>query len=160
MKSALVLPRKRRSVQAIRLRPKLSRVTSGNYWFKNHLILIKNRFIIGLLLNLVGSFWLWLLEPHTWPINTVRIEGNLRKTDQQKLQITLSKIARGNFWSINLQTIRLAVLKYPWVKDVQVRRQWPDTLLMQIQERQVLAQRLMFNEPLENALASRLPTVS
>ncbi|MDM8561937.1 cell division protein FtsQ/DivIB [Candidatus Marithioploca araucensis] len=81
-----------------------------------------------------------ILEPHTLPMTTVRIEGHLINTDPQVLQTIVSQVAKGGFFSIDMTTVRLAVLKFPWIKDVQIHRQWPNTLLIQVQERQVIAQ--------------------
>ena len=37
-------------------------------------------------------------------------------------------LLRGNFFSINLEAVRSALEKLPWVRKVEVRRQWPSRI--------------------------------
>lgn len=94
----------------------------------------------GLLLSLVGTLWLWILDPSTLPITAVRIEGELQNTDPQVLQAMVFKTVKGGFFNINLTAVRSTLLSNPWIKNVQIKRQWPDTLLIHVQERTAVAQ--------------------
>jgi cell division protein FtsQ len=88
---------------------------------------------ISLLLSLIASFLLIMLDQNTLPITTVRIEG-IVNTDPQALQKRVSSVAVGGFFEIDLTMLRLNILPLPWIKEVQIRSQWPDTLLIQVQE--------------------------
>jgi len=94
---------------------------------------------MSLLLSLMGGFGLIMLDPHTLPIKTVRIDGHLINTNPQILQTMLSQVAKGGFFDIDLTKVRLSILTLPWVKNVQIHKQWPDTLIIQIQEHIVVA---------------------
>lgn len=95
--------------------------------------------LIGLSLSLLGGLLLLIFDPHTLPITSIRMEAHLVNTDPQALQATLSQVARGGFLHVDLTAVRVAVLALPWIKEVQVQRQWPDTLILQIQEHQAIA---------------------
>ena len=44
----------------------------------------------------------------------------------------------GNFFTINLKNTQKAFKKLPWVRDISVRRKWPDKLIINIEEHKVL----------------------
>jgi cell division protein FtsQ len=123
----------------IRKRSKLSLWKLHTSTVLIHSFWIKNLLFIGLLLSLGGSFLLLILEPHTLPMTTVHIEGHLINTNPQVLQTIVSEVARGGFFSIDLMRVRLKILKLPWIIDAQIYRQWPNTLLIKVQERQAIA---------------------
>ena len=43
------------------------------------------------------------------------------------------------FFTVNLKSTQNAFKKLPWIRDVSVRRKWPDKLLITIEEHNVLA---------------------
>jgi cell division protein FtsQ len=94
----------------------------------------------SLLLSLMGTFWLWILDPRTLPITTVRIEGELQHTDPHVLQAMIFNTTKGGFFNINLTAVRSILLSSPWIKNVQVKRLWPDTLLIRVKEYTIVAQ--------------------
>ena len=46
--------------------------------------------------------------------------------------------ASGNFFTVNLEAVRRAFETVPWVRRAQVRREWPNRLVVSIEEQQVL----------------------
>jgi len=48
-------------------------------------------------------------------------------------------LAAGNFFSVDLARLRALFETVPWVRQAQVRRLWPDTLRVQLEEHQPLA---------------------
>ncbi|BAP56833.1 cell division protein FtsQ [Thioploca ingrica] len=100
---------------------------------------VKNILIIGLSLSLTGTLLLWLLEPHTLPLTKVQIEGTLINIDPQDLQAVVSRVTMGGLLSLDVAAVRRVLLSIPWIQDVRIYRRWPDTLLIQIQEREAVA---------------------
>jgi cell division protein FtsQ len=100
---------------------------------------VKNMLIIGLSLSLIGTLLLWLLEPHTLPLTQVQIEGNLINIDPQDLQALVAQVTKGGLLSLDVAAIRRVLLSIPWIQDVRIYRRWPDTLFIQIQEREAVA---------------------
>jgi cell division protein FtsQ len=100
---------------------------------------VKNILIIGLSLSLTGTLLLWLLEPHTLPLTKVQIEGTLINIDPQDLQAIVSRVTLGGLLSLDVAAVRRVLLSVPWIQDVRIYRRWPDTLLIQIQEREAVA---------------------
>jgi len=100
---------------------------------------LKNVLFLGLFLSFLGSFSLFILEPHTLPMTTVQITGHIINTDQKVLQSLVSQVAKGGFFEINLAQVQKTLLTMPWIKNVQVHKQWPNTLVIQILERTAVA---------------------
>lgn len=116
----------------------------GSLWqyFKQkldkNLFWIKNLLFIVILLSLLSGFLLWLLHPNSLPITTIQVVGNQR-TLTEDIQTATVPYASGGFFYIDLNTVRLAALTLPWVKNAEVRRIWPNTVALYIEEYQPVA---------------------
>lgn len=73
-----------------------------------------------------------------FPVKQVQVEGNLDHVNHEQIQLIVSKYLKGNFYTLDLQRTRAAFEKLPWARKVSVRRQWPDTIVVQIEEHQAL----------------------
>ncbi len=51
---------------------------------------------------------------------------------------SIRQSASGNFFNVDLQAVRRAFENVPWVRRAQVRREWPDRLVVRLEEHQVL----------------------
>lgn len=100
---------------------------------------------IGAVLVLVlfagaGSWGVMTLrDPAVLPLKVVRIDGKLRNLDRRALEQAVGGVVDGNFFTVDLDVVRAAALKLPWVDQVTVRRIWPDTLNMWVEEQQPIA---------------------
>lgn len=82
---------------------------------------------------------LWLAEPDNLPLRTVRVQGAMYHVTPQEVQAAVLPYAQAGFLHIDINAVRAALEQLPWVHSVQVRRAWPDVLLVQLREQQVLA---------------------
>ncbi len=91
------------------------------------------------LLLLIGFGFLQLMNPMTFPIKSVEINGEFRHLSPPALQAVAEDVVRGGFFNVNVETVRRAVLGEPWVRDVTVRRVWPQSLNLQVREQTAVA---------------------
>jgi cell division protein FtsQ len=56
-----------------------------------------------------------------------------------EIEQVLPATLRGNFFSINLETVRVTLEQLPWVRKVEVRRIWPSRLEVKVEEHKPLA---------------------
>jgi len=94
-----------------------------------------------LLACLGGGVW-WLAQRPMFALRTVRVEtldqGELRHVNHLTLRNgTLGKI-KGNFFTANLDSVRQAFESVPWVRRAAVRREWPDQLIVAIEEHEAM----------------------
>lgn len=75
-----------------------------------------------------------------YPIRSVEVEGVKDARRQQEVQLTLSEaVSDENFFTVSLGEVYRQARALEWVADVQVRRQWPDRLVISIDERVAVA---------------------
>lgn len=95
-------------------------------------------FTVGALL--AGSFGLeWMLDPKNLPIREVRVDGEFRRLSPAHLQQVVAAEATGGFFSVDVEAIRAALMSDPWVREVIVRRVWPDALAVTVLEQRAIA---------------------
>jgi cell division protein FtsQ len=71
-----------------------------------------------------------------YPINSVGVEGVQDNRRQAEVRMALSGlVADENFFSVPLAEVFRTARALEWVADVQVRRSWPDRLVLLIEER-------------------------
>ncbi|MBI1732203.1 MAG: FtsQ-type POTRA domain-containing protein [Gammaproteobacteria bacterium] len=82
---------------------------------------------------------LHVLNPMTIPIRHVEINGEFTHLSPEVLQSVAENVVRGGFFNVNVDAVRRAVLDEPWVRDVTVRRVWPQSLNLAVQEQKPAA---------------------
>jgi len=97
--------------------------------------------LVVLLLFAGSGVWgvITLRDPAVLPLKIVRIDGELRNLDRRALEQAVGGVVEGNFFTVDLDAVRAAALKLDWVDQVTVRRIWPDTLNMWVEEQQPVA---------------------
>ena len=88
---------------------------------------------LGLLVGL-GYIGQSLQRPGSFPIRKVAVEGDFRHLPPGYVQTLVGRALQGGFFQIDVQTLRLGVLREPWVRDATVQRVWPDTVRVTIVE--------------------------
>ncbi len=104
---------------------------------------LANTLAVLAVLAIVGSFLVWVARSPYFVVDTVKIEGvnneALLYVTPDTVSATIASSLKGNFFSINLDESRALFETAPWVRRAQVRRVWPNTLQVKIEEQQPLA---------------------
>lgn len=95
-------------------------------------------FAFALVLFIYGSVFILVHLP-IFPLNEVRVEGELNRVTREQVKLIASRYLQGNFFTVNLVRTRQAFEKLPWARNVSVRRRWPNRLEVVIEEHQALA---------------------
>jgi cell division protein FtsQ len=107
----------------------------------NHIVLRK--LANGLLLAAVGmllyAVGFWVIHAPVFPVRKIRITGQMKYVTPEQLKFIAEHELSGTFFTLDLDKTRAAFGKLPWVRDAQVRRSWPDTLEITVNEYVVLA---------------------
>lgn len=98
---------------------------------------------LGILLSLLGlaaSLWVVIRRPTFLPIASVRIEGAFHHLSRSGIeQAIIPHTQRNSFFSLNLRTLHEELLRLPWVAQVRVSRQWPNGLVIYLEEQKAVA---------------------
>ena len=92
----------------------------------------------ALLLAAYGSLH-YVVRLPVFPLREVRVDGDLAHVSHQQLEMLARRELKGNFFTLDLGEARAAFAKLPWVRKVEVRRQWPDRLEVALEEHVPLA---------------------
>ncbi len=93
-----------------------------------------------LLLALVALFVVdKLYHPGRFPIEQVEVHGQFRHVDGAEVKKAVEGSLDGNYFSASLESIEQHIRQMPWVFDASVRRQWPSTLVVDVEEVQPVA---------------------
>ncbi|MBL8326818.1 MAG: cell division protein FtsQ/DivIB [Rubrivivax sp.] len=87
---------------------------------------------------LVAGAW-WLTRAPMFNLRSIEVKGELTRNQLPTLRTHALPELAGNFFSIDLDAARRAFESVPWVRRAVVRRLWPDRLVVQVEEHEVLA---------------------
>ncbi len=119
----------------------------------------------------------WLTAQPYFAIRTVVVQASGAEALEHVTALRVARVCvpqiNGTFFTADLAQTRAAFESLPWVRRASVRRQWPDRLVVRLEEHRVLARwndesgnRFVsvhgeaFNAAGETALAARLPLLS
>lgn len=76
----------------------------------------------------------WLVRVPSLPVRQVVFGQELQHTRRAEIEQSLPGALKGNFFSLNLETVRGELEKLPWVRKVELRRTWPARLEVKVEE--------------------------
>jgi len=74
------------------------------------------------------------VESPMFALKTIRVEGELLHVSRAEVIQVLEGRLRGTFFTVDIESIRAMFEEIPWVRRAQVRRVWPDTVEVQVEE--------------------------
>ena len=76
----------------------------------------------------------WSTRLPLFPLRDVVVMQELREVRRSDVEASLAGRLRGNFFSIDLESLRQSLEQLPWVRHADVRRQWPSRIEVSIEE--------------------------
>ncbi|MGB0359787.1 MAG: cell division protein FtsQ/DivIB [Endozoicomonas sp.] len=114
-------------------------------WKRILQLLIAAACISGLIL-LAPSVMDWLNQP----IARVEVHSAFMHQSRQDVEAVVEPLLQEHFFRLDLEVIHDTLIALPWVKEASVRKQWPDRLMIILEEKQAIARwgqrRLISNE--------------
>ncbi len=95
-------------------------------------------FAIAAVLMLYGSVH-YVTHLPIFPLRDIQVTGDVTHVTHEQVEAVVARELRGNFFTVDLAQARAAFEKLPWVRKVNVRRQWPDRLEFAVEEHRPLA---------------------
>ena len=96
--------------------------------------------VLTMLITSLAGFGIYRLQdPQTLPIRHVRVKGQFQHLSTGALQERADKVVRGGFFNVNVETIQSVLLEEPWIREVSVKRVWPDRITVTIREQTAVA---------------------
>lgn len=89
-------------------------------------------------LALISACLWWVAQRPYFTLKTIRIEGaqqeQLRHINPLIIRSAALSRIKGNFFTANLSTVRQVFESVPWVSKASVRREWPNQLIITLEE--------------------------
>ncbi len=85
---------------------------------------------IGLLAGVGAKFWGWLDRP----VTELHLSGETQHLNRPELAKTIAEGVQHSLLRVDIDSIRQRVKDQPWVHIAAIRRDWPSTLEVQIEE--------------------------
>jgi cell division protein FtsQ len=73
------------------------------------------------------------------PIARISVEGDLSYISQQAVQQRIAPFISASFFSVDLLAMRKELEQMPWIANAEVRRVWPDQVLVRLEEQLPIA---------------------
>jgi cell division protein FtsQ len=90
-------------------------------------------------LGAVVALVLWLMRSPLFPLREIKLDGDLTRNSIATVRANAAPMLAGNFFSVDLQQARAAFESVPWVRHAVVRRVWPGTLSVKLEEHRAAA---------------------
>jgi cell division protein FtsQ len=91
---------------------------------------------------LLAAGLMWLAQRPMFALKAIVVQGvkeaDLRRVNVLTVRSSALPRIKGNFFTANLESVRAAFETVPWVRKASVRREWPDRLVVSIEEHQPL----------------------
>lgn len=81
----------------------------------------------------------WLLSQPVFALHKVDVMMPVTHVTETQVKLVSERYVRGNFFTVDLERVRAAFEKLPWVREARVTRRWPDTLVVSFSEHVPLA---------------------
>ena len=94
--------------------------------------------VLLVLAPIVGLLNGWFAADR-WPLKKLRLSGEFNQVSDQLLRETVMDESGIGFFAVDLDHLRDRVEALPWVARAEVRKQWPDTLIIRVSERKAVA---------------------
>jgi cell division protein FtsQ len=85
----------------------------------------------------VGAFQVARLP--VFAVREVEVMGQLEHVTAEQVEVVAKHAVRGTFFTLDLEQTRRQFEKLPWVRRVEVRRQWPARVELEVEEHVALA---------------------
>lgn len=101
----------------------------------------KVRRISIIVLIVIIFVWLYfaLTNAKNFPIKTVQVKGDYQHVSTTTLQDTIKPFAKSSFFALQATALQDRLQQLPWIANANVRRVFPSTLIITLQEKQPVA---------------------
>lgn len=96
-------------------------------------------FALSLMLVVYGAAHYVVHLPQLLPLRQVSLSTTPQQVDEAEVLQVVRERVQGNLFTVDIERLKSELEKLPWVRGVQIRREFPDRLSVAIEEHQALA---------------------
>lgn len=84
-------------------------------------------------------FYLFLSDPLRFPIDVVKVESPFQFVDRKTIEKSIAPFLNNSFFTLPVHKIHQKLSALNGIEQVEVKRQWPDQLILHLEEYQPVA---------------------
>ncbi|WP_133153900.1 FtsQ-type POTRA domain-containing protein, partial [Vibrio sp. 10N.261.55.A7] len=85
--------------------------------------------VIAFISTLLYSTLSWMWDDQRLPLSKIVLQGDMEYVTTRDVQQSFAKLDHiGTFMSQDIESLQETVQSIPWVSQVSIRKQWPDTV--------------------------------
>jgi len=96
-------------------------------------------FVFSVCAVLYGAAYYAAHLPGLFPLHSVRLSAAPQRVDAAEVLQVVRNEVHGNFFTVDIERLRQSLEKLPWVRNVSIRREFPQRLAVRLEEHQALA---------------------
>jgi cell division protein FtsQ len=93
------------------------------------------------LVSAAGTAWvaMGIIASDRWPIRWLELNGEFQRVSAEQLRSSLTPQMDSNFFTVDLGALEEAATRISWVSAVHVKKTWPDTVSVLVEEYEPVA---------------------
>jgi len=95
--------------------------------------------VLSSLAALYGAVYYIVHLPGLFPVHSMSLSAAPQRVVAAEVLAAAHNEVQGNFFTVDIERLRQSLEKLPWVRSVNIRREFPDQLAVQLEEHQALA---------------------
>ena len=117
-----------------------SAAEGGGLWYRPMLLnLAADLLLLGGAILLAWVVVAGLQRLPVFPLRQIEVVSPLEQVTRQHIEHAARTAITGNFFTVNLASARENFERLPWVRNADVRRRWPDTVVLMLEEHRAVA---------------------
>ncbi len=124
-------PRSRRTRMQVVRRNEISveEQLRKRFWLRRAML------VAGMILSTtLPAAWLVKRYAQSFAVQAVTIEGEFHNEQAHEIEQALLPYVKGDFFTADLTNARAALLDLSWIRDVSLKRRWPNRIIVKIEE--------------------------
>ena len=73
-------------------------------------------------------------------VNRINFVGDINHVSRDQFSSVVVKTFKGGFFNLNLREAKDSLEQLPWIKNVEIKRNWPNAIDVLVSERDAMAQ--------------------
>ena len=112
----------------------------GGLWHQPALMnLLADLLIVLAIATLSWAALVTLQRMPIFPLRQLTLTAPPERVSAQLLDDAARRAVNGNFFTVDLEGTRAAIEQLPWIRKASLRRHWPDTLTLTLEEHEAMA---------------------
>jgi len=95
--------------------------------------------VVSICILLMAALMSGAIQSDRWKINSLELNAGFKRVSAEQIRVAIAASKERSFFKIDIEHIKQALKQIPWVKRVDVKKKWPNTLIVNLVEHEAFA---------------------